>query len=215
MPAASRTPPPGLDVERRWWAEGAVVAGIDEVGRGAWAGPVTYAAVILPTDRRMYRLRDSKVLAPALRARLAERLREFATGIGIGHASNWEIDRLGMSQAMRLAARRAADALPVVPDVCLLDGSWDFLEGYGSTNERFVGGDGRCASIAAASIVAKVARDRLMVAACPRHPAYRFSDNKGYPAPVHVAALEEAGPCGLHRHSWAPIARLRQARLPW
>ena len=207
--------PPSLDHERRWWADGAVVAGIDEVGRGAWAGPVTYAAVVLPTDRRMYKLRDSKVLAPDARARLAARLRSLAVGIGIGHASNREIDRLGMSAAMRLAARRAVEALPVEPDVCLLDGRWDFLGDCGSVRELIVRGDACSASIAAASIVAKVARDRLMIAACSRHAAYRFSSNKGYPAPAHLAALDESGPCALHRHSWAPIAGQRQQRLPW
>ena len=207
--------PPSLDHERRWWADGAVVAGIDEVGRGAWAGPVTYAAVVLPRDRRMYKLRDSKILSPEVRAHLAGRLRAFALGVGIGHASNHEIDRLGMSAAMRLAARRAVDALPVRPDVCLLDGAWDFLAGHGAQKELIVRGDAYSASIAAASIVAKVARDRLMIAACSRHSPYRFSSNKGYPAPDHLAALADAGPCALHRHSWAPIASQRQVRLPW
>lgn len=204
---------PGITIERRFWNEGAVVAGVDEVGRGAWAGPVTYGAVVLPSDRRIYKLRDSKVLDPVRRRELATRLEEFALGIGIGHASNDEIDELGMSQAMRLAARRAVDALPRRPDVLLLDGNWDFLAGYGTHNERIVHGDARSASIAAASIVAKVTRDELMVAAHPDHPRYDFASNKGYPTPVHRAALDEHGPCELHRHSWAPIAALAQLEL--
>ena len=200
---------PGIVHERRWWSDGAIVAGVDEVGRGAWAGPVTYAAVVLPSDRRMYKLRDSKLLDPQRRAQLAERLWHFARSLAVGHASNDEIDELGMSEAIRLAARRAVDALDVRPDVCLLDGNWDFLSGYGTVNERIIHGDACSASIAAASIVAKVTRDRIMTTACPRFPAYGFSSNKGYPSPAHQTSLEAHGPCRLHRHSWAPIAALK------
>ncbi len=204
---------PGLRIERRWWDEGAVVAGVDEVGRGAWAGPVTYAALILPTDKRMYKLRDSKMLDPQRRAELAARLRDFAVDIGIGEASNAEIDSMGMTEAIRLAARRAVDALTVRPDVCLIDGNWDFLAGYGTTNERVVGGDAHSASIAAASIVAKVHRDSNMSEYCPQFPLYNFSSNKGYPSPQHKASLREHGPCELHRSSWAPIRALSQGML--
>lgn len=206
---------PGVRLERRWWEDGAVVAGIDEVGRGAWAGPVTYAAVILPSDRRMYKLRDSKVLDPLRREELAARLRDFAVALGVGHASNAEIDRLGMSAAMRVAARRAVDALAVRPDVLLLDGNWDFLAGYGTVNERVIHGDARSASIAAASIVAKVTRDALMAAQHPAYPSYRFAANKGYPCPTHRRVLAAQGPCPLHRHSWAPVAASRQPPLEW
>ncbi|MFA9444742.1 ribonuclease HII [Egicoccus sp. AB-alg6-2] len=204
---------PGVRFERPHWDAGVVVAGVDEVGCGAWAGPVTYAAVVLPRDRRIYKLRDSKVLSPAERERLADRLRGFALGIGVGHAGNDEIDRLGLSEARRRAARRAVDALPLRPDVLLLDGNWDFLAGYGTRNERLVRGDGRSVSIAAASIVAKVTRDALMADLDPGHPAYGFTSNKGYPSPDHVAALRRHGPCDLHRHSWAPIAGRNQLRL--
>jgi ribonuclease HII len=204
---------PGLAHERRWWAQGAVVAGIDEVGRGAWAGPVTYAAVVLPSQRRMYKLRDSKVLDPQRREELAERIVAFAVAVGIGHASNDEIDRLGMTGAIRLAARRAVDHLTVRPDVCLLDGTWDFLAGAGTHNVRIVHGDAYSASIAAASIVAKVTRDTLMTQACPTYPVYGFSRNKGYPSGEHKASLVAHGPCPLHRHSWAPIAELTRGML--
>jgi ribonuclease HII len=203
-------PVPGIRFERPHWNLGARVAGIDEVGRGAWAGPVTVAAVVLPTDRRIYKLRDSKRLTAAQRERLAGRLRDVVPGIGIGHASNAEIDRIGMSRAMRLAARRAVDALPDRPDVLLLDGNWDFLPDYGTHNETIVRGDDRSASIAAASIVAKVTRDALMREAEGTHAGYDFPSNKGYPAPVHRDALRRIGPCALHRHSWAPIAALCQ-----
>jgi ribonuclease HII len=204
---------PGLRIERRWWDEGAVVAGVDEVGRGAWAGPVTYAALILPTDKRMYKLRDSKMLDPQRRAELAERLHDFAVDLGIGEASNEEIDAMGMTAAIRLAAKRAVDALTVRPDVCLIDGNWDFLSGYGTTNERVIGGDAHSASIAAASIVAKVHRDNAMTEHCPRYPLYNFSSNKGYPSPEHKASLREHGPCELHRSSWSPIRALSQGVL--
>lgn len=206
---------PGLAHEQQWWAEGAVVAGVDEVGRGAWAGPVTYAAVVLPTDRRMYKLRDSKTLDAPRREELSARIQDFATGFAVGHVTNDEIDQIGMSAACRLAAKRAVDGLVVRPDVCLIDGNWDFLSGYGTRNVKIVHGDAHSASIAAASIVAKVARDGLLTEACPQFPPYGFSRNKGYPSPEHKAALLTDGPCVLHRHSWAPIAALAQGRLPF
>lgn len=209
----ARRPVPGIRLERAYWEAGTVVAGVDEVGRGAWAGPVTVGAVVLPTDRRIYKLRDSKLLTPGERERLAARLAEAGACIAVAHASNQEIDRLGMSAAMRLAARRAVDALPVAPRALLLDGKWDFMSDYGTDNRMLVRGDAHCASIAAASIVAKVTRDALMRAADPAHPAYGFVSNKGYPAPIHRRALLEHGPCVLHRRSWAPIAGLVQPAL--
>jgi ribonuclease HII len=208
-----RQPVPGIVRERVHWRDGATVAGIDEVGRGAWAGPLTLAAVVLPADRRMYKLRDSKLLPAQERERLSDRLHRFAVGIGIGHASNDEIDRHGLSHAMRVAALRAVEALPVRPDVALLDGHWDFLDAPDIRTETIVRGDSHSASIAAASIVAKVARDRMLVACGDEHPVYGFPSNKGYPSPHHVAALEEHGPCELHRRSWAPIVALQQPRL--
>lgn len=204
---------PGVRIEQGHWRTGAVVAGIDEVGRGAWAGPVTHAAVVLPADRRMYKLRDSKMLDPARREQLAARLQDFALAIGLGHAGNDEIDRMGMSAAMRLSARRAMDALDVRPDVVLVDGNWDFLSDYGTHNETVVHGDAHSASIAAASIVAKVTRDALMDTHAPAHPDYCFESNKGYPSPDHRTALAQRGPCVLHRHSWAPILELTTPRL--
>ncbi|HEX6256681.1 MAG TPA: ribonuclease HII [Euzebyales bacterium] len=199
--------------ERRWWQHGDLVAGVDEVGRGAWAGPVTFAAVVLPSDRRMYKLRDSKMLDPARREELADRLGSFAVAIGIGHASNDEIDAMGMSDAMRLAASRAVAKLPVRPAAFLVDGNWNMLADVARPVELIVHGDARSASIAAASIVAKVTRDALMRAVCPTYPRYVFSSNKGYPSPPHVAALDRHGPCRLHRHSWAPIRARTTPRL--
>jgi ribonuclease HII len=210
---AGPVPGSGIRRERAWWEQGAVVAGIDEVGRGAWAGSLTMAAVVLPSDRRMYKLRDSKLLDAPRREELAARLEGFALGIGIGEVTNEEIDQIGMSAAMRLAGARAVDALPDPPDVVLVDGNRNFLEGHGPEIELVVYGDASCASIAAASIVAKVTRDRQMTTFDPEHPRYGFASNKGYPSPEHKAALREHGPCGLHRHSWAPIAALLHPTL--
>lgn len=204
---------PGVKYEEPWWAQGARVAGVDEVGRGAWAGPVTFAAVVLPSDRRMYKLRDSKVLDSVRREELAARLKTFALGIGIGHASNAEIDVLGMSDAMRLAASRAVEALPLRPDAYLIDGNWNMLHRVTQPTRTIIHGDARSASIAAASIVAKVTRDRIMRSVCPTYPCYVFSSNKGYPSPPHVAALDSHGPCALHRHTWEPIRARTTPRL--
>jgi ribonuclease HII len=212
--AARRAPVPGLRHERRWWDEGAIVAGVDEVGRGALAGPVTYCAVVLPRTRRLYKLRDSKVLDPTMRADMAARIRHLALAVGVGHASNEEIDRVGMTVAIQRAARRAVEALPLRPDVLLLDGNWDFLRGAGTINELLVGGDGRSASIAAASIVAKVTRDELMTDSCPAYPAYRFSSNKGYSAPEHLRALRTWGASPLHRRTWGPVRTAEDLTLP-
>ncbi len=181
-PRRRRVPVPGVRAEQPHWEAGAVVAGVDEVGCGAWAGPVTVGAVVLPSDRRMYKLRDSKVLTPAAREHLAVRIRGFAVGVAIGHASNDEIDELGLSDARRLAARRAVDALPTRPDVLLLDGNWDFLAGYGTHNELLIRGDGRSTSIAAASIVAKVdPRRDARPSGTPDHPGYALRVEQGLP----------------------------------
>lgn len=191
---------PGLDLERRLWASGReVVVGIDEVGRGAWAGPLTVAAAVLPADRRVYKVRDSKLLTEPEREALYERIAGWCRAWSVGHASAAECDELGMSAAQRLAARRALDGLGVEPDAVLVDGHWDFVGGA----RGVVGGDATCLSISAASILAKVTRDRIMRAEAEHFPAYWFESNKGYPGPRHRAALQWLGPSTLHRRSWA------------
>lgn len=206
---------PGVHTEQRFWADGATVAGIDEVGRGAWAGQLTVGAVVLPSDRRMYKLRDSKVLDPTRREELASKLESFAIGIGLGEATHTEIDALGLSAALSLAARRAVAALPFHPDVLLIDGNQDLVGDDRAHTELLTHGDARSASIAAASIVAKVARDGEMVAADQRLHGYDFASNKGYPSPAHRAALARLGPCELHRRSWAPVAAAETPTLPF
>lgn len=173
---------------------------MDEVGRGAWAGPISVGAAVIPKDRRVYKIRDSKLLTRQEREALFDRLAAWCAAWSVGHATNTECDELGMSEAQRLAARRALDGLGVAVDQILLDGRWDFVGGDGT--HRIVRGDVSCLSISAASILAKVTRDRLMSEEAPNFPGYNFESNSGYPSPTHKAALHAWGPTVLHRRSW-------------
>lgn len=204
---------PTLRAEQNCWAGGAeVVVGVDEVGRGAWAGPVTVGAVVVPRAPRLYKVRDSKLLTPAQRARLYERIVAWAPGYAVGHASHAECDQMGMTAALRLAARRAMERLAdhgYQPDRILLDGNHDYL-GDRDRVETIVGGDATSLAIAAASVVAKVTRDRLMMAEAEHYPAYGFETNVGYPSPAHQCALAAFGPTAVHRRSW-----IFMDALPW
>lgn len=202
---------PGTHFEQRCWEEGAgTVIGVDEVGRGAWAGPLTVAAAAIPRDRRIYKVRDSKMLTEPERELLYGRIVDWVEVWGVGHATEVECDELGMSAAQKLAARRAIEATGVAPDHVLIDGNWDFVgrSGGTGTTTKIVKGDAKCLSIAAASIIAKVTRDRLMRSMAEQHPGYFFESNKGYPCPRHRAALAEVGPSIAHRHSWSFIDAL-------
>jgi ribonuclease HII len=200
---------PSLARERALWAEGhKVVVGVDEVGRGSWAGPISVGAAVLPPDRRVYKVRDSKMLTEVERERLFPRLTSWCAAWAVGHASQQECDDLGMSAAQKLAARRAIDGLGVVPDAVLVDGLWNFVGGPNVT--RIVRGDASCLSIATASILAKVTRDRIMRAEAVHYPAYDFDLNKGYPCPRHKAALAAWGPTSIHRRAWVFMDN-----LPW
>jgi ribonuclease HII len=203
--------------ERDAWAAGRAVVGIDEVGRGAWAGPVTVAAVILAPGSIPECVRDSKQLAPARRAAVAAELHAQAL-VGIGSASNDEVDEVGLAAALTAAARRALGAVLALPQaptdpLVLVDGPHDLVRLPDVEVVTLVRGDAHAVSIAAASVVAKVDRDGLMVRIDPEHPAYGFARNKGYPSPEHVAALATHGACLLHRRSWAPLVRLAQPTL--
>lgn len=201
--------PPTLAAERALWTEGVrLVAGLDEAGRGAWAGPLTVAVAVLPRDRRLYGVRDSKALTEESRERLFERVVAWVVAWGVGHASAAECDRLGLSDAERLAAHRALANLGCDPDWLLLDGHWDFVGDHPS--RRIVHGDATCLSIAAASILAKVTRDRIMRQEALHYPAYDFEHNKGYGCWRHRAALAGYGPCPIHRRSWSYASK-----LPW
>jgi len=211
---AARTVP-SLARERALWALGhRVVVGVDEVGRGSWAGPLSVGAAVLPPDRRVYRVRDSKMLAEVERERLFPRLTSWCAAWAVGHASQQECDDLGMSAAQRLAATRAVQGLGVVPDAVLVDGQWDFVSDGVTVDRaivtRIVRGDASCLSIATASILAKVTRDRIMRAEAEHFPAYDFDLNKGYPCPRHKAALAAWGPTLIHRRAWVFMDN-----LPW
>lgn len=204
---------PTLAFERELWEAGhEVVVGIDEVGRGAWAGPLTLGAVVLPRDRRVYKIRDSKQLTEREREALFDRITEWCTAWAVGHASAEECDELGMSEAQRVAARRAIEGLGLRPDQVLVDGKWDFVGG--GITRRIVRGDARCLSISAASILAKVTRDRIMRAEAEHYTMWWFDSNKGYPCPRHKAALRGVGPSAIHRRSWVFMDNLPWTGLP-
>jgi ribonuclease HII len=206
---ALRRNPPGLQVERLLWGEGhEVVVGVDEVGRGAWAGPLTIGAAVVPRDRRIYKIRDSKMLTEAEREAMFDRVAGWCAAWAVGHADPSECDELGMSDAQRLAASRALERLGIAADRVLVDGKWDFV-GEGNSH-TIVGGDATSLSIAAASILAKVTRDRIMRGYDDEFPWYHFAANKGYPGPRHKAALQFFGPSSIHRRSWVFMDH-----LPW
>jgi ribonuclease HII len=236
---------PSLREERRLLRAGhRLVAAIDEVGRGALAGPVSVGVVVVDAETKSAPagVRDSKLLTPQARRAIAPRLRRWAPMYAVGHASSHEIDRIGIIAALRLAACRALGSLPVRPDCALLDGSHNWLslpvrveppieqdglfeleeldlvklddtgvlvelpdvrpEFLPATVVTQVKADMRCAAVAAASVLAKVERDAIMVELAQQYPEYGWQLNKGYSAPEHISALSRLGPCDLHRRSW-------------
>ncbi len=199
-----RGPFPTLRFERKLWEAGdETVVGIDEVGRGSWAGPVTVAAVVAP-NRHLAGVRDSKMLTAVERTVAARRVHAWALGVGVGHASHSECDLLGMTEALRTAANRALDSLLTQgfrPDRIVLDGNYDYLSRPGVVR-TVIKGDQTVLSVAAASVVAKVTRDELMAEESEHYPHYGFESNRGYPAPAHRCALAAYGPCAIHRRSW-------------
>jgi ribonuclease HII len=207
----SRTSPAaglGLDRERALLAEGRrCIAGLDEVGRGPLAGPVVAAAVVLDPERVPEGLADSKAVSAARREELLRAILETAQ-VGVACVSHLEIDAVNIRQASLLAMCRALAALPCSPDIALVDGNDPPPLACGV--ETIVKGDATVASIAAASIVAKVVRDRLMRRLGRLYPAYGFETNAGYATTAHLEALAAHGPCPFHRRSFAPI---RQGRL--
>jgi ribonuclease HII len=177
-----------------------LIGGIDEVGRGPLAGPVIAACVVTDGPLRLRGLNDSKQVPPELRAELAELIKSRAVAWATGEASVAEIDRINIYWASVLAMERALADLRITPDYLLTDAVR--IRAYAGAQEPIIGGDATCASIAAASIVAKVHRDALLVALDPFFPNYGFAENKGYATPYHIAALETHGPCVLHRRNW-------------
>ncbi|WP_425992906.1 ribonuclease HII [Brevundimonas sp. TWP2-3-2] len=185
---------------------GGLVCGVDEAGRGPWAGPVSAGAVILSADNIPEGINDSKALTAGRREGLAVEIKRCAVAWGVGFASPEEIEALNILQATGLAMRRAIETMSVQPKAALVDGNYRFK--LPCEVETAVGGDGLSLSIAAASILAKTARDRIMIEMDAKYPGYGFASHKGYNAPIHQAALKAMGPCAIHRRSWAPIRAL-------
>ena len=203
---------PTLEHEMRLWQAGyAAIAGLDEAGRGALAGPVVAGAVILPKNIRQEgiwaEVRDSKMLTPVQRDEMAGRIRSAAAGWAVGEASAQEIDEIGIAPATRLAMQRAIHTLTASPDYLLLD--WVRLTIVNLPQESYTKGDQRIVSISAASILAKVHRDSLLVEMDRIYPRYGFARHKGYGAASHLAAIAAHGPCPQHRQSFAPLRPAR------
>ena len=180
-----------------------LMAGVDEAGRGPLAGPVVAAAVMLDERRPIRGLADSKLLTALARERLYDEIRDRALCCAVAEASVEEIDRLNILQATLLAMRRAVDALRLTPRRVLVDGNQ--RPPIALPVDAIVGGDARVKSISAASILAKVHRDRLCLELHARHPQYGFDRHKGYPSPEHLLALRTHGACAVHRRSFAPV----------
>jgi ribonuclease HII len=188
-------------------SRGPLLAGVDEVGRGPLAGPVVACAVVMPSDARAIRgVDDSKALSAKERHILAARIRERAVCFALGAASVREIDRHNIYQATVIAIRRAISRLSITPDHVVLDGNP--IRALAIEHTAVVGGDARCHSIACASIIAKVTRDRLMHALSVRHPHYKWESNKGYGTADHLTGLASHGMTAHHRRSFTPVSQL-------
>jgi ribonuclease HII len=219
VPATVTVCSPDLKEERRLRKEGHErVAGLDEVGRGAWAGPLTIGIAIVRPRVQLRSmpawLRDSKMLSEARREDIFDAVGTWCEAWSVGHASAAECDEWGMTEAWRTAARRALTGLTAAPDALIIDGPVDLLrnsaEPFPCLARPIVDGDAKCASVAAASVLAKVVRDRLMREEADHYPGYDFELNKGYPSPLHKTALRGYGPTAIHRRSWAFMDE-----LPW
>ena len=205
-------PKPTLAEELRLWKSGyRHIAGLDEAGRGALAGPVVAAAVVVPPQSKLRGLwtevTDSKLLSPDQRTTLEPQIKEMATAWSVGVVSAVQIDEIGIGPATRRAMMAALADLAVLADYLLID--WVRLPNCSIEQESYTKADQRIVSVAAASILAKVHRDRLLTALHNDYPRYGFAQHKGYGTTLHRTALEAYGPCPEHRHSFAPIARER------
>jgi len=199
----SASMPPDLTTEVAFGGSGATICGVDEAGRGPWAGPVVAAAVVLDRGNIPPGLNDSKKLTPRRRAALFDAIRASAS-VGVGIASVEEIDALNILRANDLAMLRAVEALDPAPDGALIDGN-RVPSGLPCRAQALVGGDGRSLSVAAASIIAKVTRDRIMAGLAQTHPGYGWQSNQGYGTAQHRAALARLGVTPHHRRSFRPI----------
>ncbi len=209
---------PNFDRERELLDGGATsVVGFDEVGKGAWAGPLVVGAAVLPPSDRMPAVvtgvRDSKTLTEKRREAMFEELADACVAWSIGLASHDECDTLGMVEAQRLAARRACAELRLDLDraVAIIDGNWDFVSPHVGRAITEVKADSTCLSVAVASVLAKVSRDRMMREMANDYPLWSFETNKGYPCAKHRRALQGYGPSAVHRTTWAFMDNF----VPW
>jgi ribonuclease HII len=202
-------PKPTVLEERLLIAKGfTVIAGVDEAGCGCWAGPVYAAAVILPLDSRIGLVRDSKTLSLSQRERVELRVKEEATAWAVGFATAAEVDALNIRRAAALAMKRAVDGLATRPQFLLIDAFR--IPEIDLPQKNVIHGDGKVKSIAAASVLAKLARDRHLHDLDAQYPGYGFANHKGYGTKEHQEALAKLGPCAEHRVSYAPIKALLQ-----
>ena len=189
------------------------MAGVDEAGRGPLAGPVVAAAVVVPDGWSLPGLNDSKKLTPARREALVEAIQSTSLAWAIGEASEEEIDRVNILQATFLAMRRALEGLALAPQAVVVDGN-RIIPGWAGPQMAVVEGDGKIASIAAASILAKTHRDAGMRELDQKWPGYGFAIHMGYPTPSHLQALDRLGPCPIHRRTFGPVRRrIEEMRL--
>jgi ribonuclease HII len=192
--------------EGQAWRSGlARVAGVDEAGRGPLAGPVVAAAVLVTPEHRIRGVCDSKLLTPERREELFVTIHQRALAVGVAIVDHETIDRVNILQATRLAMIDALRRLPIAPDLVITD--FVALPEVPCPQKNLVDGDARCASVAAASIIAKVTRDRIMRELDTQFPEYGFAQHKGYATPEHLAALDRHGPCSVHRRSFAGVWR--------
>ena len=194
---------PNYQIEESLLKEGVqIVAGMDEVGRGAGFGPLVVAVVVLSNNAFEGKVNDSKLLSKVKREKLAKEIKNEARGIGIGVVSAKEINKIGLSKGLTLAGERALKKLDLKVDVLLLDGKHNFLSGYGIAVEMVTKGDRKSISIASASIVAKVERDSMVLKMSRKYPGYNLESNMGYATPEHKVKVKELGATLEHRSNW-------------
>ncbi len=204
---------PHIDFEKALWSHGlGVIAGLDEAGRGAWAGPVAAAAVVLPPDDHilveLLGVKDSKQLSPSQRSQMAILIKEKAAFYAVSWADNKEIDAMGILQATRLAMMRALSSMNCIPDHLLIDAL--FLPDISCGQTSLIKGDRRSLSIAAASILAKTARDALMIEMSIEFKGFSFDKHKGYGTRQHQKELADSGPCETHRMTFRPVSLIQK-----
>jgi len=196
------------DIEKALFEKGYQnICGVDEVGRGPLAGPVVAAAVIIPAGLKIEGLDDSKKLTPLRRERIFEEIISLGLNCSVGIIDHYDIDKLNILKASLMAMRKAVCDMKPPADFVLVDGNYP-VPNIPQPQFAIIGGDGRCLSIAAASIVAKVTRDRIMDRYEALYPSFSFATHKGYPTAAHLAELKEHGPCEIHRRTFKPVAKI-------